>query len=160
MDWDGVFFNPDTLTAWRIAVKRLTVGDAANMGTLEDEIAQRDDLAGRVYLRLAQDYPLLRYGTRAVECAALSSAPTQEESGAFTFPDDVDWQPFVLTEDSFMALDEWFFWEWYTLVVLKNPHHDHTYEILKKNAQTAAQRSASASTTTDSTPTAPSSAAS
>jgi hypothetical protein len=156
--WDVRWFDEDTMTAYRVAVKRMTVGDGVAIGMLEDELAQREDLTGRLFLRLFQDYPLLRYGTRRAEQAVLSEVPAQDEAGDPILPDEADWQELELTETTFMALPEWLFWLWLTAIIRKNPQYDRSYAALKKSALTERPAQKSDSAMSESAPDGPPSA--
>jgi hypothetical protein len=100
--WDVQFYDETTRIAYRMQVKRLTVGDGIAADSLQDELALRDDLEGRSLLALSGNYPLLRYGTATVESVPCENPPADKD----VLPDDLPgtlWNP----EEAFWALDEW-----------------------------------------------------
>lgn len=139
------FYDDDTGLAYRVRVKRLTVGDAVQADMLGDEIAGRDDLTGRVLLALAQVYPFLKYATAICERAPLDAPPVEKlDSGDPAVPDDAAWETFDLTEAVFLDLPELLVLRWQYEAIQKNPHRDPAYEALKKKLLMAAQQAASA----------------
>lgn len=133
MIWNVTFYDDDTGYAYRVRVKRLTVGDAVSMDTLSDDITRRETLKGRELLMLSQQYPFVRYCTAACEWVVLDDAPEDDpESGEPIVSNDEAWEAFDLTEAAFMALPEWLSLRWNYAAVKKNPHRDPMYEALKK----------------------------
>jgi len=132
-DWHVTYYDDDTGYAYRVRVKRLTVGDAVHADMLGDEIALRDALHGRELLTLSQSYPFIRYATASCERAIVTE--TQIGVNGLNDPtvaDDAQWEPFELTEAAFMALPEWLAARWQMEAIRKNPHRDPAYEALKK----------------------------
>lgn len=127
--WNVTFYDDDTGYAYRVRVKRLTVGDAVEMDMLSDDITRRDDLQGRDLLMRSQQYPFARYCTVACERVVIEDAPDTSDPVP---RDDAAWQAFDLTEETFMALPEFFMLQWLNAAVSKNPHRDPAYEMLKK----------------------------
>lgn len=152
--WDALWFDDDASTAYRLTAKRMTVGDAVAKGALEDEIAMREDLKGRLLLRLVNEYPLLKFGTRACECVVLDAAPEHDDNGGLVIPDDAGWQSFTLTEQAFLDMPDVLLWLWLSEVVAKNPQYDRTWEMLKKNLARVLQQNPSSESTTDESDTA------
>ncbi|MHC4301327.1 MAG: hypothetical protein ACYS7Y_29005 [Planctomycetota bacterium] len=145
--WNVTFYDDDTGYAYRVRVKRLTVGDSLQADTLSDDITRRESLNGRALLTLSQVYPFVRYATATCERALLDGAPPIGESGDPVVPDDVEWQAFELTEGEFLALPEFLALRWQYEVIQKNPHRDPTYEALKKKWLTDRLTNTSAPTT-------------
>jgi hypothetical protein len=133
--WNATFYDDETGYAYRVRVKRLTVGDAMDADMLGDDITRREDLHGRKLLTLSQVYPFVRYATAACERAVLKTAPKKnDDNGDPVVPKNAKWEPFELTEGEFLALPEWFMMRWQTEAIHKNPHRNPIYEALKKNA--------------------------
>ncbi|MHC4617386.1 MAG: hypothetical protein ACYTEQ_06490 [Planctomycetota bacterium] len=139
-NWHATFYDDETRIAYRVRVKRLTVGDAVAADMLSDDVSRRDELQGRELLTLARLYPLLRYATSVCEYVPMDEPPQEKfDTGDPVLPDDVEWKPFNLTESAFMALPEWFVVRWQVEAIRKNPHRDPTYEALKKKWESARQ---------------------
>jgi hypothetical protein len=136
MTWHVTHYDDDTGYAYRVRVKRLTVGDAVRADMLGDDISRRDDaLTGREYLILVQVYPFIKSCTVVCERGILDNPPTETgESGDPIIPDDAGWEAFDLTEAVFMDLPEWLVLRWQHEAIQKNPHRDPTYDLLKKKA--------------------------
>lgn len=138
--WDVLFYDETQQRGYRIKVKRLSVGDGVALDSLQDEIANREDLEGRELVSFANNYPLLRYGTATAETAILMTPPEQDDQGNLEFLEDgVEWQTFDLTEAAFWTLDESLFYLWLDAVVKRNPHRDPTLDLLKKSVIAAWQ---------------------
>ena len=135
---DVLYYDVDTRVAYRITVRRLTVGDGVAVDSEQDTIATREDVAGRLLLTL-RNFPLLRHATVSAERAMLDEAPPADADGTPVFPDDVSWQAFDLTEEAFLSLDEMVSWAWLGAVLDKNPHRNSSYEALKKALSRARQ---------------------
>jgi hypothetical protein len=119
--WHITYYDDDTGYAYRVCVKRLTVGDAVQMDTLSDDITRRESLHGRELLVLSQQYPFVRYCTADCERAILEDAPeTDPESGDPIIPDATEWEAFDLTEAAFLALPEMLSLRWNHEAVKKN----------------------------------------
>lgn len=152
MSWDVTFVDEDTLTAYRIQVKRLTVGDGVQVDTEQDAITNdRPDLTGRALLNM-RHYPLLKHATKQAECAVLSELPELGEENDGTLPDEWDWHPFELTEAVFMNLSELLMWAWLGSIYQRNPHRSATYDTLKKALRREQPTTASAPSTSDDAP--------
>lgn len=146
--WDVTWFDDDTGVAYRVAVRRMSIADSIAAESLQDEIARRD-VRGRLLLRLL-DYALLRHATARAERAVLSEPPCLDEDGTPSVPDDADWQPLALDDESvFLELPDWLFWLWMTAFIRKNPQYDRSYEALKKNALKAKPTSESESSSSE-----------
>jgi len=138
--WHVTFYDDDTGLAYRVRVKRLTVGDAVQADMLGDDIAQREALQGRALLTLAQVYPFVRYATAECQRAPMDTPPTEKaETGDPVLPDDLDWEAFDLTENEFLILPELLALRWQYEAIRKNPHRDPAYEALKKKLLMARQ---------------------
>lgn len=142
--WHVTFYDDDTGYAYRVRVKRLTVGDSIRADMLGDDITRREDLAGRELLALSQVYPFIRFSTAACERALLDAAPDSGTTGDPDVPDDADWQTFDLTEGEFLNLPEFLSLRWQHEAIGKNPHRDPTYEAIKKKLLMARQAPVSA----------------
>lgn len=129
--WDAVFYDEETSLVYRLACKRLTIRDGAAIDQAHVELAGRE-LDDALLLTL-RGFPLLLYGTARAERAVLD-APPQLEGGTLVVPDDLDWQPFRLTEDEFLNFGELLGQIWLGAVLLRNPHRSAQYETLKKRA--------------------------
>jgi len=147
MAWDVDFIDEDTLTAYRIRVKRLTVGDGVQVDTDQDAIANdREDLTGRALLNM-RNYPLLQHATHQAECVTLDTLPSVTDADVLVLPDDLDWQPFELTETAFLGLSELLMWAWLGAIYQRNPHRSASYETLKKVLRRETPETASAPNT-------------
>lgn len=142
---DVLFVVPETLIAWRITTKRLTVGDGIAVDTLQDELTNRLD--GREMLKMVNQYALLKFATARVETAQLDCEPGLDADGSPVMPDTVQWHEVEITESLFMGLDEYLSYLWVSKVLEKNPHRDQSYELLKKNLIAALQAQMNASAT-------------
>ena len=144
--WDVQFYDETTRIAYRMQVKRLTVGDGIAADSLQDQIALREDMQGRELLALSANYPLLRYGTATMECAVCETPPADKA----VMPDDLPWRYLELTEEAFWSLDEWLLLLWVDAILTKNPHRDLRYERLKKNLAAATPARPTARATSES----------
>ncbi len=131
--WDVLWFDEDTGAAYRVVVRRMTVADGIAAESLQDDIARREALSGRLLLRLL-DYALLRHATARAEHVVLDALPVMAEDGTPELPDNADWRALDLADEAvFLSLPEWLFWLWMTAFFRKNPQYDRSYEALKKN---------------------------
>lgn len=143
-----LWFDDDTLTLYRITVRRMTIGDAVAMGTMQDAIAKREDLEGRRLLTLSSKYPLLYHATARFARTSLDVAPVITEDGAIIEPEAATWQEIDLTEAEFWNLPDLLLWQWLAAVIERNPQYDTSYETLKKNLMTVLQQNESNKPTT------------
>lgn len=151
-NWNVTFYDDDTGYAYRVQVKRLTVGDAVQADMLGDEITRRDTLRGRELLTLSQIYPFMKFATAESERAVVEEAIEEvNDTGDPVVPDDAEWEPFELTEAAFLILPEFLALRWQHEAILKNPHRDPTYEALKKKLLREKLQPESAPTTSSET---------
>lgn len=131
MIWDILWIDEVEHRAYRIALKRMTIADGIAAETLQDEIARREDLHGRLLLRL-MDYALLRHATQRAEQADLPESEKISVEELEKFP--LEWRelPFQ-REEEFLALPELLFWMWLAEFERKNPQYSRSYEVLKKS---------------------------
>lgn len=127
--WDIIYHDEEAGAVYRIATRRMTVRDGIRLGELEDAIAAREDIRGRMLITLAHYYPLLVCATDAAERAAVETPPERDEQGEPVLSDNLAWCPVELDEEQFLALPDYLMWMWYTAVLRKNPQYDRSYEI-------------------------------
>jgi len=148
MRWDVTFYNEQEGRLYRVAAKRLTVGEGITVDQQQDELALREGLEGRLLLMML-NYPLLLHATERIEWASRAEEPERE--GDLHQMDEVwQWVPLELTEDRFLKLDEFAMWGWLTAVYHYNPHRDRSYESIKKALALARQSQPNDEDTTES----------
>jgi hypothetical protein len=157
MEWDIQYFDADTHIGYRIRTKRLTVRDALAMDTLTDDTSKREDIQGREYLLLAQDFPLVKFGTAVLETVVLDDAPVFDKG--WQWPDDAAWTAQTVTEDIILDVPDLLFRAWVGAVLARNPHRDGSYEALKKRLATDAPATTNTNAIANGTPSETSSAA-